>query len=260
MTALAALALAAGAVFLRQDLPPVHIETPNTLTGEAPVNFRIADIDGDGKNDLVFDREVRFQRDGLFPENERAPLPIPDAFAYMDLWKGQLFIWSAAALESYHYKNAQWEKLRSQPLPCPMLDAENTPKTGQQVSFQHFLHDLNSDDQPELAMPRPSGLVIYQDGPNGYVPAPPLPVYPPLRVANGHPQQLWPAEDRTLASATGRENCRVSVQGSNVQVIARDLLTEHGARFTATTYTLDPGQNYAILPEKTQAMDQRRGT
>lgn len=255
MTSVLPLLLLAGVTFSGEEIPGLSVGEVNRLNGRVSVDFRQADLDGDGAVDLVLRSEVLFQREGQFPPNARAALPAFDKTPLTcDVWRDMIYFRTTGGLKAIRWLDGKWgtalDLAVAWPRSAPQYETESA-KPGF-TRFQGFLHDLNADGAPEVVLPAADGLHVYAIDAAGCTPAATLDVLPPPGFELARGQSLWPPERRSVVFPSRQMRCRLSLTGPVVTVVTSEDVPEACVRYTLTRYTLDPANEFAILPEATQ--------
>lgn len=236
MTLLPLLAFAA-LEFLPQDLPDF---APNTAPffplGAA--DYRLADINGDGRPDWLLPGIAVLYGDGGL--NSRAPIPMPQAetATLCDNHGNCLYLLSENRLRIVALKGNAFEQLLEQPFSwLDTDDAGATPELErfagrrQGLAFERFLQDLNGDGTPEIAVPRQSGLVIYEKHEGRYHRAAVLGVFPSMTVPRLAPQDLWPQDAREILLPPQTMACQFGLEAGKLWVLTREELPENRVRY-----------------------------
>lgn len=231
-------------VFVEQHIPGLRVGAVNPLSGAAAVNFRGADLDGDGLQDLVFAREVHFQHEGVFRRENRVPLPLQGERALCDVWERDIYLWLDDRLAVFRWEAGTWQDVMNCPMPRPNLQDENAPVTllsgpsSPGVRFHRFLHDLDGDAVPEIVDIEEVGLHFYARQGSGYGEAGRVNVFPPLRVLHREQQPLWPSERRRIVLPVRQMTCRFFLDGPVLTMLTREGLAKLRIRYRSLTYTL----------------------
>jgi hypothetical protein len=225
MSILVIACLAAGAItFQPQEMPGLHAGPVLPFTGLPSVNYRQADIDGNGLVDLVFDTALWTQQAGLFPPERRQPLPQAAVGALLDVDNGRIYCIREGRLIVLHWKDGALAVETNQKLDWP-IDG-NDSKAG----LGRFLHDINGDHVPELVAVDEHTVTLFALRENLYVKAAQLAgVLPELRYLQLPQQPLWPKSRRALAFPARQMACDLVVDGAALSVIFRDPVP--GGRF-----------------------------
>ena len=117
MSLLLQLFLVAATAFRAEDIDGLRTGPVIAFSGRASVNFRHADLDRDGKTDLVLPSEAIFQREGAFPTLGRAPLPDFGQALSIDEWNGALYFKMKNRLVIVRWAGDDWETESDQVMP-----------------------------------------------------------------------------------------------------------------------------------------------
>ena len=247
MTALLILAVLSGLRFEEQDLDCIRVGAANELTGEPIRNYRHADLDADGEQDLVFTSFAVFQRNHCLHETDRRAFPHTGEPRMVDTYGDSAFFLYNRELLQVNWGGDGW-RLERFSLSAPL------PSGGEGFTssrFSRFLHDLDADGVPELVRPVEEGLQVYVREPSGenprYVLRRTLEVFPKLHVAPTGTHRLWPPEDRELASPTSEMACRLILDGPRVTIITSERMPGREVRYVIEHHMLDPGNGYGLV-------------
>ena len=226
--------LAAGAItFQPQEMPGLWAGPVAPLTEQPSVNYRQADMDGDGLVDLVFDNALWLQQAGLFPPERRQPLPREAANALLDVDNGRLYCIKSGRLTVFHWKDGALAVEVDQKLDWPAAVEE--PQSG----LGRFLHDIDGDHQPELIAVDDHGVTVFALRENRFVKAGQLTgILPELRYLRVPQQPLWPKSRRALSFPARQMACDLLVDGSSLSVVFRDPVRGGQFVFQRETRTL----------------------
>lgn len=242
MTVTLSIFLLASIEFSPQDIPGLRVEAVHPLTGAPSMNCLQADINGDGASDLVFGREVAFQRGGRFPREARVPLPELEEQPGLDVWQGDIFLFLPAGLSVFRWRNEKWETILTQPLEWPTADAGGgvlpVRGHGRTALLQRRLHDLDADGVPEIVVVSPQGAHLFRRTGDHYVPAGVLEVLPQLTLLTGPTAQVWPPEMRRLVFPPREMACRLSIEGDRLRVLSRLDASDSTVRYRVIQYTV----------------------
>jgi len=237
------------------------------VTDDFNTSYRQADLDQDGKLDLILPSAIYFQRNGgfshegrvSFPDFGEPPTTNRDWPPYVDVWKDTLFIWTAKQLYLVRWEGGTWRVLHTQPLARPDAIEQPTeprplppgPTPKQEAYLGRFLHDLNADGVPELVMPQEDGLHIYSRGDGGYAEAGKLDVFPAFQIDQERvpARFLWPETERRLAFPERRMDCRCVFEQNKLMAIAREN-SGREVRYRVKRFEIDPA--FAVIPDKTR--------
>lgn len=221
-----------------------------------------ADLDGDGKLDLITSYGVWFQRDGGFGDDARADLPGGGEWALLDCSEDTLFLRYPDRLALYQWRDGGWKTVLDQPIewPQPALehqyqywyteryDGEPFPVTMQ------FLMDINGDGVPEIVAPGSDGLHVYQLVDGVYQDTAILDVYPPMRPGQGWSARLWhpdsPRTERSLVFQLESRRFDYAIDRDQLTVVKREIVSSHQLRFHTRHYKIVTEQGFeAVLKE-----------
>ncbi len=236
--------------FVGQELPGAWVAPGKASTGEVSTNFRQADLNGDGKTDLVFARKVAFQRDNVFPEEAEAPLPDFGGTPRMDVWNGALYVWLPNRLEVFQWDGKTWRAQFEQELAWPEEGADSgggATDGGGALSggaLQRFVVDLNGDKTPELAAVSPEGVVFYQRTGDSYALYKRYNVLPQLRLAEQTEQTLWPQAARRIGVPVREMTCRLLLEPAALTVFVREDGPDGQSVYRSIGYPLGPDDSH----------------
>ncbi len=237
MTLLVAACLAAGAItFQPQEMPGLRTGPVPPLSTQPSLNFRQADMDGDGLADLVFDHALWLQQAGMFPDDRRGALPQEARGALLDVDGGRLYCIREGRLSVLHWQNDAAAVELDQELGWP-LDADEF-KTG----LSRFLHDIDGDHQPELVAVDEHAVTIFARRDNRFVQAARLTgILPELRYLQAPQQPIWPKSRRVLAFPARQMACDLDFDGRSLSVTFRNPAADGQFVFQRETRTLSSG-------------------
>lgn len=236
--------------FVHADLPDLRVSGPNALTGKPVRNYRHADLNGDGRLDLVLPNRVYLGRSLGFGPG----LPIPphpaDEPEHMDLLGDTLFLLSTTGLRVIQREGDAWRVDHQQmdTLPEGYAFPASSPR-----QWTRFLQDVQGDGVPEILLAGDRGLYVYVYDPEG--PAPPwkcvmtAPIYPALRLAAAGANALWPPDQRRLDLPTREMTCRLFIRDDAVTVRTREEQDDLRVRYRTYAYRIaegDAGSNALV--------------
>ncbi len=218
MTALVVACLAAGAItFQPQEMPGLNAGPILSFTVQPSVNYRQADMDGDGLADLVFDNALWLQQAGLFPPERRQLLPKEAVRALMDVDNGRLYCIRDGRLVVLRWQDGALAAEVDQKLDWP------ADENGSSAGLGRFLHDLDGDHQPELVAVDEHGVTVFAKRETGYVQAARMTgILPELRYLQVPQQPVWPKSRRALAFPARQVACDLLVDGPSLSILFRD--------------------------------------
>jgi hypothetical protein len=255
-------ALVCGAlVFVEQDIPGLRVGRAEPFSGERWRNFRQADIDRDGKIDLVLPDCIAFQRGDAFRMEDRQPLPEVEAVPSCDLWDATVYFRLPVRLACVQWTADGWATLLDQDIHWP--DAEiarrealsETQDKELKVHFERFLEDIDGDGQPEILVASERGVHIFAKQGDAYAEAGVLDVLPPLKLIPGDPVPFWPPEARRIPTPELQLSCRFFIAGSRLAVLEADYLPENRARHRIRDYTLERNESGIWTARLTQVQE-----
>src|SRR5690606_22872116 len=178
------------------------------LTGQPSTNYRHADLNNDGRLDLILPDAVYMAADGGFNLDAPMPPPVPGRAA-ADVWKDRVYVLGAerwqvlrchegAWVEEYSHARIASDKGSLTPL---------APEAG--IRWTRFLYDFNVDGQPEVVLVREDGVHLLRVERDGVSELAVLNVLPAMELARVPDQALWPASSRRLAYPSQQLDCRL---------------------------------------------------
>jgi len=235
--------------FMQEDIPGLRVSSVDSLSGLVSTNYRQADLDGDGKLDLLLPDEVFFQRGGGFPAEGRTPMPGAIERAHGDIWDGSIYLWFPDRLEVVRWESTEWNRIAEQSLARPeKIDGyESASEVNTGVWFDRFLHDLDGDGSPEIVVPGEKGIHIYSKGENEYLETVCLDVLPSLHFFQPPRQPLWPPESRQIAFPRRGMTCRFFFEGNGLTIIDRKEGPDTRIVYRIRRYTLDVKDGYSLM-------------
>ncbi len=231
-------------LFIEQDLPGLHVDPPNPLTGKPSLQFLQADIDHDGFIDLVLPSKVIFQREGLFPLLPSVDLPIRTGTPECDIHEGDIYFRYPDTLNGFRWENGQWVEFLSQALSwtgtqIPPQEHDPNTNTAGEVTFSRFLHDLNQDGAPEIIYFHRDGLNIFAQEENTFVLAATHDIYPPYTPALPSATSLWPLSTRQLLYPPRKLMFQSVITDNTIQIITRHTIDDENIRYRIKSYSVD---------------------
>lgn len=244
------LALLGATTFIDQDFATLRVTGIDPITGQAMLNFRSADLDGDGQNDLVLPDVVLFQRRGLFPPETAASLPRIEEGPSCDIHERTLYLRLPGRFEAYRWVDERWRMVLGQEIEWPGggLEAEEPPprSTDAQYRFTRFLHDLDLDGNPEVVLPGPGGLHVFRITPTGLEAQGVLAVFPQPQPAYSPETRLWPPEARRVTFPPRQMACQTFLDGNTVTVLVRLELDSRLIRYQSTRYAVNSDNGFTL--------------
>ncbi len=131
--------------FTAHQFPGLVVTPPPMLSPHPEFNCDAEDLDGDGAVDLLFADHVLLQRDGLFPQTTRLPLPELTRPAWLDAAGGALCVLlleqedtaRACAYERYALEAERWTRTDSREL----KESGDTCASKGKASLMPFVHN-----------------------------------------------------------------------------------------------------------------------
>lgn len=250
-----------GAVtFVAQDLGDLTVEIGAASPGFA---YRLADLDGNGQQDLILPSGVYFQHDGGFSDRMKAPNPAADTPATCDIWNDTLYLRLPDRLQKVRWEGKAWsvesEQTMSWPVPGNQMMLSVYAALGG-LRFERFLHDMDGDGAPEIVTPTERGLSVFRTGPDGsFQKAGELDVFPALQLARVEGRPLWPESERGITFPARTMNCRYNVNGNEIAIVTREdaygdnpaIAAGTLARYRVKRYSID-SDALQIVPGETR--------
>ncbi len=231
--------------FSEQDLNGLWAVSAKGFLAQTTVNFRQADLNTDGALDLVFAKEVLFQKDGQFPPELSTPLPKFPSPTLIDLWDNTVFACSGDTLSAYRWEEQKWtctlEQKLEQPIqesPCDAAPAGDTDRPFTSV-FQRILYDIDNDNVPEIVSVNASGLHLFTKKNGAYVLTRNIDLLPPLAMQEVPEQPLWPPAARRIGIPARAVSCHVIIESGAFSVFTQELAPENKKSYRCTQYTLE---------------------
>ena len=243
------LLLVSGALrFVPQDIKP----TFDFADIDAPASFvrcSIADVNGDGKPDLITGGMVYFQANDAFNETNSAKFPAIDQLLRYDVWKNQLFCFTAKTMEVYAWNGKTWDRTIVQPIPEKGL---HELPYGTPPVWERVLADVDQDGEPELLFLERDALCVYSKQNAEYVEAARLNVFsdfqlsPYVRDGLGYSPQLYPSEDRRILFPERSSRSSFFLLNNKLTVIGTDNVEADSVRFRFASYLMSRNSDGTI--------------
>lgn len=237
------LVIAAPAVaidFSTLPMPGLEVGPVNPLTAQPMVNFRHADLNADGRLDLILPTGVYIADEtGYTPASPLPPPPVHNA-AMADVWKDRVYVLDADSWRMLRWHDDAWVEEYRHP---QTRGAEYAARVGTAADpglrWTRFLYDFNADGQPEAVLVRDDGVRIIQVNPDGVTELAVLNVLPAMQLARVPNQALWPSSERRLAYPSQHLDCRLVIDASAITVITRDHTADGRIRYRVMPYRID---------------------
>ncbi len=253
MIAVLPLLFRAALVFVPQDVPDVAIGPPNPYSGAPNVNFRQADLDADGKQDLILSRAVYLQNEGAFPAQGRVPLPHASERPYADVAGAAIYLRFADRLIVLRWKDGALAEELDQPFSWPTAAASETSlwDTGREtgVHFDRFIYDLDNNGVSEIVALGPDGIHVYTRKEGTYAQTALLDLLPPLALARVPAQDLWPPDARHVLFPARQMACRCVIENGRILVLSREDTRGQRVCYRETRCTLEAERGFQAIPE-----------
>jgi hypothetical protein len=244
-----------GITFEGQDIASLHVTRTNILTGQASVDFRQGDFNGDTHLDLMFEDSVVFQENERFHTRNRVDLPVFKQPHIFDLWQGTLFVRLPERLQTFTWENNDWQIQLDQELQWTSKADKFSGETFR-VDSTHlhpFLFDLDEDQSPEIILIDEGGVLVFAREKGLYVCVAQLDLLPPLVLEEMPGQKLWPPESRYLYFPARHMACRFYMEGHRINRLIRDSAPEGGGEggitFRHTTFPLKADSLWTVQQE-----------
>ena len=259
MIAALACFVTAGILFVEHDVEGIVVGRPNFLTGEASTNFRNADFDGDGAQDLLFADRISLQRGGEFPPTLSIALPMLAERPEYDIFDQLLFLRIPGRIEVYRLDGLTWERVLSHALEWPDLkprangetiEATKVPRRGH---LSRYLHDLSGDGLPEIVILGLDGLHVYEQDGDAYRQTHVLQILPPRKVRLPRGKPLWPSAARVTTFPANHLNFRLLLGDQTIATLSNKNTADGNLRHTITRWQIHP-ENGLILSEEAPAV------
>lgn len=250
MIAALVVTLALGIDFAPQELPGLQVGPVKGQSGRHDVNFRHADLDGDGSTDLVFADTVWLQRGGVYPTSHRLKVPFEDDAVWVDIWRDQLYCWSATRLQVFTLAGTVWETALEVPLERPVdrdtFTGDIRLTRGWRAAKLHrFAVPAKSGPAPDLVALSEAGLHRFHREGDGYGEPHVWDVLPPLRLTAPRTFPVWPPAERRFVFPAQQMDCRLVLEGNAVRVVTREAVQDQQAQFEVRSFALDDDQAFA---------------
>jgi hypothetical protein len=233
-----------GAVFVEQEYAGPFPSSEPYLDWRDSLGYHICDLDGDGASDILLTTEVVFQRDGAFRNENRHALPELGESAICQVWNRDIYFRTATRLEVIRWEDSAWKRILSQEIDWPTsgdIDTGDGPQEAGRAAvnkFGGYLHDLDGDGNPEIAVPGPDGVHIYRRTGAFFEPAGVLDIYPPVSLEPQSGVALWPDADRLIQSPYLSRSCSYGFKGDQITVVHRERLSQTQCRYHWARYSI----------------------
>lgn len=221
--------------FVKQAIREIRVDGVLPVNGQPVTNFRTVDINGDGRQDLLFAGYVVLQQGTGFSPGKRVDFPDADQPCLVDIAQRHIWRLYANRVEQATWGKEGWKR-ESFPLVPPLSNNHFQPETG--PVLEHFLQDFNTDGIPEILVPTPEGIAIYRHSTDKkYLKAGILSCYPPFRVAFDHAQPLVSSFD-PFHPVIQTSLCQVFLENTQLSVLERGPDKTEKIQFTRIDYTI----------------------
>lgn len=232
-------------VFVEQDIPGIRVGRTEPLSGERWRNFRQADVDSDGKTDLILPDCLAFQRGDAFRTEDRVPLPYLEESPACDLWGATLYFRGPSRIACVKWGEEDWKTVLDQSIAWPHEEisphgTDPHPIRGTpSVHFERFLHDLDDDGVPEILVTSEQGIHVFAKTGANYAEAGVLDVLPPLKLVPDQTLSFWPPETRQTPSPELHLSCRFFIAGNRLVMMESDFLPGDDVRYHIQRYEIE---------------------
>lgn len=236
------------------DIRGVRVNGVDSRSGLPFLNFRRADVNGDGAAGLVLADRVLFQIDGVFSDDNSAALPELPTPAQCDVWPeqfrsskeglpGAIYYRHELGITVLQWKNSWTRQDYDLEWPVSPIQRRTTtaikPADRTTISFTQFLHDTNADGAPEIIAESPRGIHIYALVEGAYKETHMFQLFDELRVARLHNQSLWPPAARRLAYPDVHLDAEYFIDGNLLTILSRRRVDDYYVRYRVIQRTLD---------------------
>lgn len=237
--------------FTAVDIAGIEVGPVNPLTGQPAANYRHADVDGDGRLDLVVPEAVYLATETGFDTTAPLPAPPVTGTAIADLWKDRVYLLERDRWRVVRWYDGAWSDELNHPRDDgPEAEAVTRSATDPPLRWTRFLYDFNVDGQPEAVLVRDEGVRIMQVNRDGVLMLADLNILPSLKLARVPDQVLWPPSRRRVAYPSQQLDCRLIIDASSIMVITREDLTNGRARYRLIPYRIDSSAWTAFTDER----------
>jgi hypothetical protein len=257
MTALLLQLFLGSLALVPQDVEGVMSSGVRGVTGAAQRNFLPADLNGDDRRDLVFGDSVLLQSAAGYAPANRIDLPAealaPEARLDISADGRTIYVLRETSVTSMEWEQGGW-RLSEKPLAPPPQEAGAGAEEVQEgggapdapMRLERFLFAPAAGAKPLIIIPRPEGLLVYEETDQSWRQQGLLDVYPQPRSVHERTPQLWPAGERKLSLPRREMICRVlltaSPEGARILVIkSSPAATSEEIFFAGKEYRLVPG-------------------
>lgn len=247
--------ISAGILFVEHDVAGIVIGRPNPLTGEVSANFRNADFDGDGAQDLLLPDRVSLQRGGEFPPALSIALPMLAQHPAYDVFGRTLFVRIPGRLEVFRLKGLAWEPVLGHAMDWPDLEdpAGNRATERNEIApkgrLSRYLHDLSGDGTPEIVLVGLDGLHVYARNDLTYREVRVLEVFPPRKVRLPGGTALWPDNARVVTYPANYLSFRFFLEEGTIALLSNKINADGKLRHTITRWKTDASRAFGLLEE-----------
>jgi hypothetical protein len=230
--------------FTEVEMPGLQVGPVQGASGEHTVNFRHADLDGDGRQDLLFASAAWLQRDETYAPENRIALPETGASAWIDVLGSHVYRWSREHLQVLELHEGQWRVVQDQELirPGPAergAHDSRRPYARGEDKLHRFVVPGTVATAPDLVALSPEGLHRFRLASESYQEAGTWDVLPEMRLAVSRTHAIWPADARRLVLPARQMDCRLALDGDRARVFSREQAPLRQARHHVRSITLD---------------------